>query len=256
MNGTETAPPQVGDSPDLSRPGERLRRVSQRIAAACDRAGRDPETVRLLAVGKQHPAGALRALFELGQRAFGENRLQEALGKQEALADLAMEWHFIGPVQSNKTRAIAAHFHWVQSVDREKLLRRLSRQRPPERTPLNILLEVNIDREPQKAGLAPEQLPALAELARELPGLRLRGLMCIPAWGRADEATRTSFSAMRALYESLRKEGHELDTLSMGMSGDLELAILEGSTMVRVGTDLFGPRPGDMTARAGSSDSP
>lgn len=222
----------------------RLQNVRSRIAAACEKSGRDPGSVRLLAVSKQQAAEAIRGLHECGQREFGENRLQEALDKQALLGDLDLCWHFIGPVQSNKTGDIAARFSWVQSVDREKILRRLGAQRPAELPPLNICLQVNIDREPQKAGVAPETLPALAALAAGQPGLRLRGLMCIPALTEDEDRTRDSFSRVAALARDLAERGFELDTLSMGMSGDLEAAIECGSTLVRVGTDLFGPRPG------------
>ncbi|MEJ2535214.1 MAG: YggS family pyridoxal phosphate-dependent enzyme [Gammaproteobacteria bacterium] len=222
---------------------QRWRAVHERMAAACVAAGRDPGEVTLLAVGKQHPASALRALHGLGQRAFGENRVPEALGKQDALADLAIEWHFIGPVQSNKTRDLAARFQWVQSVDRDKILRRLADQRPEHAGTLNLCLQVNIDREPQKSGVDPDRVEPLAALAAEQPRLRLRGLMCLPRAGRGESETRRSFARLRELQERLRSLGHDLDTLSMGMSGDLEWAIAEGSTMIRIGTDLFGPRP-------------
>lgn len=222
---------------------ERWTMLQERIARACQAADREIQSVKLLAVGKQHPAEAIARLHALGQARFGENRVEEALKKQEALTSLAIEWHFIGAIQSRKTREIAEHFDWVQSVDREKVLQRLSKQRPPNQKPLNICLQVNIDREPQKAGLMSTQLEAMADLASKLPGIKLRGLMCIPSAGVSSEQTGNSFSQMRKLYGALRAQGHPLDTLSMGMSGDLELAIAEGSTMLRVGTDLFGPRP-------------
>ncbi len=221
---------------------ERLQKVRSRIDSACRERGRDPASVQLLAVSKQQDANAIRALHALGQVDFGENRLQEAVEKQSILKDLDLFWHFIGPVQSNKTRDIAAHFDWVQSVDREKILRRLNEQRPAHLPPLNICLQVNIDHEPQKAGAPVRQVAALARSASECPRLRLRGLMCIPALTEDEARTRGSFDALVALARSLRKDGHRLDTLSMGMSGDLELAVACGSTLVRVGTDLFGPR--------------
>jgi pyridoxal phosphate enzyme (YggS family) len=221
---------------------QRWSAVQHRISEACRKLGRARETVTLLAVGKQHPASAIAALHGLGQRAFGENRVPEALAKQAELAGLEIDWHFIGPVQSNKTSDLAAHFQWVQSVDREKILRRLNDQRPDHLPPLNICLQVNIDNEPQKAGLAAAELPAMARLASSLPRLQLRGLMCIPEAGASAVHTRASFAQLRALYETLRSQGLGLDTLSMGMSADLELAIAEGSTMIRVGTDLFGER--------------
>ncbi|MEM1412683.1 MAG: YggS family pyridoxal phosphate-dependent enzyme [Pseudomonadota bacterium] len=221
---------------------QRRRQVLERIARACRESGRSPAAVELLAVSKQQPAAALRAQHALGQRAFGENRLQEALTKQDELADLELTWHFIGPVQSNKTRDIAARFDWVQSVDREKILRRLGAQRPEAKPPLMICLQVNIDEEPQKAGASPAAVTDLAALCRDLPRLCLRGLMCLPARQEDADDTRDSFQRVAALAATLRHEGHEIDTLSMGMSADLEPAIACGSTMVRVGTDLFGPR--------------
>jgi pyridoxal phosphate enzyme (YggS family) len=221
---------------------ERLENVQNRIAKACSAVGRDPSEISLLAVSKTHPASALRELHALGQHRFGENRLQEALPKLAQLADLNLEWHFIGAVQSNKTREIASHFDWVQSVDREKILLRLAAHRPAEMPPLNICLQVNIDREPQKAGLSPEAVPEMAALAGKAGRLRLRGLMCLPRLSSDPDALAGSFRAMQELYAALRATGHSLDTLSMGMSGDLEVAIGNGSTMLRVGTDLFGPR--------------
>ncbi len=222
---------------------DRLDRVRARIAAACLAAGRDPAGVRLLAVSKKQPAELIRRFFEAGQPAFGENRLQEAMVKQDQLAGLEIEWHFIGPVQSNKTRELAERFQWVQSVDREKTLRRLSDHRPSDLPPLNICLQVNIDREPQKAGLDPNDVQALAQQARGLPGVRLRGLMAIPRFTDDKASIRDSFQRMRILYDALKESDQSLDTLSLGMSGDLELAVEEGSTLVRVGTDLLGPRP-------------
>jgi pyridoxal phosphate enzyme (YggS family) len=212
---------------------------------ACSNSGRSSESVGLLAVSKRQPVGAIAALNDLGQSDFGENRLQEALGKLAELRDRPITWHFIGPVQSNKTRDIAAHFDWVQSVDRGKIIQRLDEQRPGELAPLNVCLQVNIDDEPQKAGARAEDLPALADAVAACERLRLRGLMCIPAISEDPAKTRDSFERVARLAESLRNAGHALDTLSMGMSGDLELAIEAGSTLVRVGTDLFGPRPGE-----------
>lgn len=212
------------------------------MGRACAKSGRAVESVTLLAVSKVQPADAIAALNDLGQRDFGENRLQEALAKQRALSDRNITWHFIGPVQSNKTRDIALHFDWVQSVDRAKIIQRLQDQRPENLPPLNLCLQVNIDEEPQKAGALAEALPDLAAQVAASDRLRLRGLMCIPE--RVDDPARTldSFRRVGELAERLRKAGHELDTLSMGMSGDLELAIEAGSTLIRVGTDLFGPR--------------
>lgn len=222
---------------------DHLASVRARIAQACRKTGRDPAEVTLLAVSKLHPASAVEALYACGQRSFGENRLQEALPKLDQLRDLEIDWHFIGPVQSNKTRDVAARFDWVQSVDREKILRRLATQRPAGLPPLNVCLQVNIDHEPQKAGLEPAELEEMTRLAEGLERIRLRGLMCIPRLTTDRDATRRSFAATRSLFQRLRASGHALDTLSMGMSADLELAIEAGSTMVRVGTDLFGKRP-------------
>lgn len=222
---------------------ENLDNVHARVASACERAGRNPGEITVLVVSKQHPAERIRALHGLGQRAFGENYLQEALAKQAQLGDLDIEWHFIGPLQSNKTREVATHFDWVQSADRPKVLQRLSEQRPAGRPSLNVCIQVNIDREPQKAGVLPEAAEGLARMARQLPGLQLRGLMTIPRLGSEEHDPGDSYRRMHALFRNLQDAGSALDTLSMGMSADLEQAILHGSTMVRVGTDLLGPRP-------------
>lgn len=224
--------------------GAKLEAVHARIAAACRSCGRDPSEVRLLAVSKGQPVARIRAVRAAGQVAFGENYVQEALAKQDEIADAAIEWHFIGPLQSNKTADVARAFSWVQSVDREKLLRRLSKQRPEGLSALKVCLQVNIDREPQKAGALPEDVLALAGLAAGLPGLELRGLMAIPMPASERHDPVPSFEAVADLYRRLRDDGLALDTLSLGMSGDLEAAIRAGSTMVRVGTDLFGPRAG------------
>lgn len=222
---------------------QRVESVEQRIRDAEQAASRPAGGIRLLAVSKGHGPDAIRALAGQGQRRFGESYLQEALDKQSRLSAENLEWHFIGPVQSNKTRGIAEQFDWIQSVDRFKILKRLNKQRPESLPPLNVCLQVNISGEEQKGGATPEELPALARAAREFDRLRLRGLMCIPAADGDTEATRAAFRSTRALYQALREEGHDLDTLSMGMSGDLEEAVAEGSTLVRVGTALFGPRP-------------
>jgi len=220
----------------------RLKLVRQRIEEASIAAGRAPNDVSLLAVGKRHPAEKIVELHQLGVEAFGENQLQEALDKQRKLVDLNLQWHFIGNLQSNKTRVIAENFQWAQSVDRQKILMRLSKQRPDSLGPLNICLQVNIDREPQKAGADPEEILKLAALCRDLPSIRLRGLMAIPRLTTDKTEQHESFRNVKALFDTLRSEGHDIDTLSMGMSADLEAAIAEGSTMVRIGTDLFGPR--------------
>ncbi|RFA31199.1 YggS family pyridoxal phosphate enzyme [Alkalilimnicola ehrlichii] len=220
----------------------RLTHVQERIRRAEQEAGRPAESVRLLAVSKTQPASAIRSAYANGQRAFGENYLQEALEKIEQLSDLNLEWHFIGPIQSNKTKAIAQHFDWVHSVDRERIVSRLGEQRPAELPPLNICLQVNIDAEASKAGVAPSQLPALAAAVAKQTNLKLRGLMAIPAPKSDFNAQRESFRRLAQLAESLKDEGHLVDTLSMGMSDDLEAAIDAGSTLVRIGSALFGPR--------------
>lgn len=221
--------------------------VGRRIREACEAAGRPPESVRLLAVGKTVAAERLLELAKAGQREFGENYLQEALDKQDRCAALApglrLDWHYIGPIQSNKTRAIAERFDWVHSVASERIARRLDDQRPAAAGPLSVCLQVNIDGEDTKSGCSPQDLPALAAVVATMPRLRLRGLMAIPA-PRADVAgQRQAFAAVRALYEQLREAGFALDTLSMGMSADLEAAVAEGATIVRIGTALFGERP-------------
>ena len=209
-----------------------------------------PSEIDLLAVSKKHPVGRIRALHDLGQTAFGENYVQEALGKMEQLRGTAIEWHFIGPLQSNKTRAVAGNFDWVQSVDRIKILQRLSGQRPPERPDLNICIQVNIDREPQKSGVLPEDAETLVLATRDLPGLRLRGLMAIPRAASAEHDPAHSYERLKTLFDTLNGRGADMDSLSMGMSGDLEAAIMHGSTMVRIGTDLFGARPEDTAIRS------
>jgi len=220
-----------------------LQNVRARVSEACEQAGREPSTVTILAVSKKHPASRIRALHELGQSAFGENYVQEALNKQSQLQDLAIEWHFIGPLQSNKTREVSAHFAWVQSADRTKIIRRLSEQRPEHLPPLNVCIQVNIDREPQKAGVLPEAAVDMALFAQAQPKIRLRGLMTIPRMGSDEYDPTDSYRRMHELFRQVQNAGIEMDTLSMGMSADLESAILRGSTMVRIGTDLLGPRP-------------
>ncbi len=223
-------------------PCDRLHAVQARIARAVAGAGRDDTAVRLLAVSKTFGAEAVRDLAACGQRAFGENYVQEALEKQAALRDASLVWHFIGPIQSNKSRAIAEHFSWVHSVDRLKIAERLSAQRPAGLPPLQVCIEVNVSGEASKGGVAPAELPALAEAVAKLPGLQLRGLMTIPAPTPDVAAQRAAFRQVREQFDALRARGYALDTLSMGMSGDLEAAILEGATIVRIGTALFGER--------------
>jgi len=220
-----------------------LDNVRARVNSACLAACRDPETVSILAVSKKHSVERIRRLLALGQNCFGENYVQEALRKMEELAGQEIQWHFIGPLQSNKTREIATHFQWVQSVDRIKILKRLSDQRPATLPDLNICIQVNIDLEPQKAGVMPDQLGALVEAALALPNLRLRGLMAIPRAATELHDPAESYARMKSLFDELKQTGVSLDILSMGMSADLEAAIMQGSTMVRIGTDLFGPRP-------------
>lgn len=226
-------------SPNLE---ERYRQVLADIGAAAREAGRDPSGILLLAVSKQQPVAAMRALAALGVRDFGENYLQDALDKQAELADLPLVWHFVGHIQSNKTRDVASRFDWVHSIDRLKIARRLSEQRKAS-SPLNVCLEVNIDREASKSGFVPEGLAEAAGVVAALPGLRLRGLMAIPRPETDPKRQRHAFRRVRALYEELRGGGLELDTLSMGMTADMAAAIAEGATIVRIGTALFGPRP-------------
>jgi hypothetical protein len=223
---------------------QRLSQVRARLRTAEQVAGRVEGSVQLLAVSKTHPAQSVRVLAAAGQRAFGENYLQEAREKLSLLADLPLEWHFIGPLQSNKTRSVAELFHWVHSVDRWKVAQRLSDQRPAGLPPLNVCIEVNLSGEPTKSGVAPSEVADLAQAMATLPGLHLRGLMTIPAVSLSGDtaAARAPFRALRELFEDLRRQGLDLDTLSMGMSDDLEAAVAEGATIVRVGTALFGAR--------------
>ena len=225
----------------MSTIADRLERVWSRISQAANAAGRDPACIRLLAVSKTQPVAKLEAALAAGQTVFGESYLQDALPKIEAIGTRA-EWHFIGPIQSNKTRQIAAHFDWVHSVDRIKIAQRLSEQRPRELPPLNVCLQVNISAEATKAGAPPADIRALAEAINKLPHLRLRGLMAIPAREQDPTRQRQSFHELRRLFEQLNTEGFNLDTLSMGMSSDMEAAIAEGATLVRIGTAIFGPR--------------
>lgn len=220
----------------------RLQAVHARIRAAEQRFGRVPGSVRLLAVSKTQPPAAIAAAAAAGQARFGENYLQEALDKMRALAALDLEWHFIGPVQSNKTRPVAERFAWVHSVDRPKIAERLHAQRPADLPPLNVCLQVNIDRQASKRGVDLSEALAVACAVAALPRLRLRGLMAMPAPASEFVAQREPLARLRQLQEELIAEGLALDTLSMGMSDDLEAAIAEGSTLVRIGTAIFGPR--------------
>jgi len=213
-----------------------------RIAGAAVAAGRDPAGVRLLAVSKTWPAESVREAAAAGQRAFGENYVQEGVAKVEALADLGLEWHFIGPLQSNKTRLVANRFAWVHSIDRLKIAERLAEQRDVHLPPLDVCIQVNVSGEASKSGVAPADLPELARAVASLPRLRLRGLMAIPEPTPDVALQRARFASLRMLRDELNAAGLGLDTLSMGMSDDLEAAIAEGSTMVRVGTAIFGSR--------------
>lgn len=220
-----------------------LQQVRARIATACQANGRSVEDVALVAVSKTFGPEAIRAAYVAGQRAFGENYIQEAVEKMALLADLPIEWHCIGPIQSNKTRLVATHFDWAQSVDRLKIAERLSAQRPPERGPLNVCIQVNIDGGATKAGVAPADALALAQAVAALPGLRLRGLMAIPEPSDDFDGAYAVHARARALFEQLRAAGLGLDVLSLGMSADLEAAVAAGSTLVRVGSAIFGTRP-------------
>lgn len=220
-----------------------LQQVQERIAAACARAGRPVQSITLLAVSKTFDATCVREAFDAGQRRFGENYVQEALRKMDALADLPIEWHLIGPLQGNKARAAAERFDWVHSVDRLKIAQRLSEHRPPGRAPLDVCLQVNVSGEASKSGVAPQAVAALAREVAALPRLRLRGLMAIPEPAADFEAQRVPHRRLRELLEGLRREGLDVDTLSMGMSADLEAAVIEGATIVRVGSAIFGARP-------------
>ena len=225
---------------------ENIAKIRLAIGQAAIQHGRDPGPVLLLAVSKTFGAEAVIQAADAGQVAFGENYLQEALDKQQAVQtlrpDLALEWHFIGPIQSNKTRPLAEHFAWAHAVDREKIARRLSEQRPPDLPPLNICLQVNVSGEDSKSGVAPAEVLALAQVVATLPGLQLRGLMAIPEPADDIESQRKPFALLRALQQQLTDAGILTDTLSMGMSADMDAAIAEGATIVRIGTAIFGKR--------------
>jgi len=221
-----------------------IAKVRERIGRACLAAGRPESDVTLIAVSKTQSAAAIRDAYAAGISNIGENYCQEAIEKIATLGDLSLTWHFIGPLQSNKTRPIAEHFAWVHSVDRLKLAQRLSAQRPSDLPPLNICVQVNIDDEASKSGVAPEELPALLEAIIELPHLSVRGLMAIPQPHSNPADQRAALIKMRALFDQQCQRWPQLDTLSMGMSDDFELAIEAGATMIRVGTDIFGARAG------------
>jgi pyridoxal phosphate enzyme (YggS family) len=222
---------------------ESMQRVCDRIKRAATAAGRTVDSVTLLAVGKSHAAPTLRAAAQAGVRHFGESYVQEALPKIAELRDLNLTWHFIGQIQGNKTRPIAEHFAWVHGVDRLRVAARLSDQRPYHAPPLNVCVQVNVGAESAKGGASPADVPALISAMTELPRLKVRGLMCLPPPEPTEAGQRHWFAQLRRLLESLNASGTHLDTLSMGMSADFEAAILEGATIVRIGTALFGPRP-------------
>ncbi|MBT3309668.1 MAG: YggS family pyridoxal phosphate-dependent enzyme [Gammaproteobacteria bacterium] len=219
-----------------------LQQVERRIEAAAQQHQRNPTTVQLLAVSKTKPASMVQVAYDAGQRHFGENYLQDALEKIEALPLKGIVWHFIGAIQSNKTRTIAENFDWVHGVDRLKIAQRLGAQRPTEQKPLNICIQVNSSGESSKAGVTFEELPNLAQQIAKLPGVQLRGLMTLPAPASNLQQQRRPFQQLREALEALNQSGLNLDTLSMGMSGDMEAAIAEGATIVRIGTDIFGAR--------------
>lgn len=229
----------------MSTISDNLQHVRARIVQACERTGRNPATVRLLAVSKTFGADAVAEALAAGQQAFGENYVQEGVDKIARLREegqTGLEWHCIGPLQSNKTRPVAEHFDWVQSVDRLKIAQRLSEQRPAGLPPLQVCVQVNVDGGPTKAGVTPEDALALARAVAALPRLKLRGLMCIPEPAPDFASACAVFARARALFDALNVEGFGLDTLSMGMSDDLEAAVASGSTMVRVGSAIFGRR--------------
>ena len=228
--------------PRMNAIADNLQQVRARIAEYALRHGRDPAGIELLAVSKTKPLEAIRAAWEAGQRAFGENYVQEGVEKARALSDLPVAWHFIGRIQGNKTQAIAAHFDWVHALASEKHARRLDRQRGDRLAPLNVCIQVNTSGEASKGGVEPKAVAPLLSLVEALPRLRLRGLMTIPAPAGDFAAQRQPFHLLRELFEAHRASHPSLDTLSMGMSGDLEAAIAEGATLVRIGTAIFGPR--------------
>lgn len=222
--------------------GENIQTIGERVRAAEQRFGREPGSVQLLAVSKKHPAAVIREACAVGQHCFGENYVQEMTEKALELTDAGIEWHFIGPIQSNKTKAIAAIARWVHSVDSLKVAQRLSAQKPAFAPAINVCLQVNISDEASKSGVAPSQVPELARQIVLLPGLTLRGLMAIPAPEHEFERQRAVFAQVRLLQQDLNAQGFALDTLSMGMTDDMEAAIAEGATIVRIGTAIFGYR--------------
>lgn len=226
----------------MSSIAQSLEKIRNRVTVLERRYERSPGAVRVLAVSKTKPPEAVRAAAEIGQREFGENHVQDALTKLDALADMDLVWHFIGPIQSNKTRVVAARFHWVHSIDRAKIARRLNEQRPDGLPPLEVCIQVNLSGETSKSGVEPQQVEELAQVVSELPRLRLRGLMTLPQPCDELDDQRRPFAALRGILETLNAGGLALDTLSMGMTNDMEAAIAEGATIIRIGTAIFGPR--------------
>jgi len=226
----------------MSSIAQSLEEIRNRVTLLERRYDRTPGDVRVLAVSKTKPPEAVRAALEAGQREFGENHVQDALNKLDALERLDLVWHFIGPVQSNKTRVVAARFDWVHSIDRAKIARRLNEQRPEGLTPLNVCIQVNVSGESTKSGVNPDRVEELAQAVSELPRLRLRGLMTLPRPCDDIEEQRRPFAALHRTLEALNTRGFTLDTLSMGMTNDMEAAIAEGATIVRIGTAIFGAR--------------
>lgn len=226
----------------MSRIAQNLANISQRIDAAANSVGRDPAEVAILAVSKTHSLEKIREAYAAGLTRFGESYVQEALPKIIALQGLPLEWHFIGPIQSNKTRDIAAHFSWVHSVDRLKIASRLNEQRPTDLNPLNICVQINISLESTKSGIVQQALREFVAQLEPLRSLKLRGLMAIPQKTADEQEQHALFAKLRRLFDDLNQEGYQLDTLSMGMTSDFEAAVMEGSTLVRIGTGIFGTR--------------
>jgi len=220
---------------------DRLHSVNQNISQACADTDQNRADVSLLAVSKKHSVDAIKHIYSLGQTAFGENYVQEGVDKVQALSGLAIDWHFIGPIQSNKSKSVAEHFDWVHTIDREKIAVRLDQQRPRDKSPLNVLIQVNISQQESKSGVDLTEISALANSISRMDNLSLRGLMCIPA-EQEIELLRHDFTKMQTAFQQLKSEYPTIDTLSMGMSGDLSTAIEYGSTLVRIGTAIFGPR--------------
>lgn len=227
----------------MSKIRHNLQIIGSEIEKSCTLVNRQSDDVQLLAVSKRHSADSIREAYASGQRAFGENYVQEMLEKSQLLSDLDIEWHFIGPLQSNKSKDVAAVASWVHTIDRLKIARRLSEQRPEHMLPLNVCLQVNVNHESNKSGVSLAEIEALAEAVASLPNIKLRGLMAIPEATAAPVKQRKNFALLAEAQEKLNAANYQLDTLSMGMSGDMDAAIAEGSTMVRIGTAIFGSRP-------------